>query len=88
MDFTNLEFEVEYVLNRQPTIVFARQITPGDFHMTEQATLGGCPVSPNISMPRAHDSAGKQRFDLFAFVLLSGADRTKFTIGQRIELRP
>jgi hypothetical protein len=50
------------------------------------ATLGGCPISPALSMPRALDADGKPRLDLFVFVLVNEADLAQFEVGQRVEL--
>lgn len=59
------EFEIEDVL--ADGMVFAAQLGNTDFELSPQVTLGGLPIRPHLSQPRAIAPDGVPRFDLFAF---------------------
>jgi hypothetical protein len=56
--------------------------------MSEGATLGGCRIRRELSQPRKLKADGEQDYDVFAFHLVDGNDRSKFTIGDNVELIP
>jgi hypothetical protein len=83
-----IPFEVEVVLQHhgQPPVIFARLLEERDFTLGRTPTLGGCPVLPYLSQPRALRPDGSPRMDLFAFVLHTRSDVSRFQAGQRVLL--
>ncbi len=57
-----------------------------DFRLTELSTLGGIPIKPILTQPRAADKEGKPRYDLFVFYPKQGSDLDKLIEGQIVEL--
>ena len=83
-----IPFEVEHVatITGRGVAVFARWLGPEQFESLRDATLGGCPIEPWTDVPRSIGPDGKQRLDLFGFVLRDPADRERLAPGQRVEL--
>ena len=82
-------FEVENTLVlRAHAYVFARSLgSKLGFRIVEGSTLGGHALEPYLDIPRSLDKDGKQRFDLFAFVLKRTEELRHFTEGKRVVLR-
>ena len=80
-----VQFQVEAVVSGVG-VVMARQLTPGDFALGERPRLGGVAIRREVSMPRALNSAGQPRFDLFAFRPVSAADLSRFVVGATVGL--
>ena len=78
-----MQFEVEAVVSG---VIIARQLTPGGFALGERPLLGGVAIRREVSMPRAVNSAGQPRFDLFAFQPVSAADLSRFVVGVTVSL--
>lgn len=84
MAVTGVEFSVEWVgVLGGRAIVWARPVASADFHLDGAALFGGRRVL-ELDMPRALDSAGRVRLDLFAFWLEDGGPT--FEVGQRVLL--
>jgi len=83
---TTIPFEIEFVFRRRPTVVFARILESQDFGLVEGARLGGVPIAPVVTAPRALDADGQPRTDIFAFTLQSGGNVESFAPGVRVSL--
>lgn len=83
-----LRFRVEYLHKKGPPTVFVRRLTPGEFALTPTATLGGIPIEPFVSAPRARKTDGSPDMDLLAFVLSSRADLVRLSVGAEVVLIP
>lgn len=82
-----VRFEVEVVIDASGrAIVLARLLAPAGFVVNDSSRLNGAAVR-SFDMPRAKDASGNQRTDLFGFVLVRREDLSKFTVGQRVELK-
>lgn len=81
-------FEVEVLLDwpRLPAVVFARQLEPREFAVSDASRLGGCAIEPYVTRPHALLPDGTPRIDLFAFALHTREDIQKFQVGQRVLL--
>ena len=78
-----MQFKVEAVVSG---VVMARQLTRGDFILGERPRLGGVAIRREVCMPRALNSAGQPRFDIFAFRPVSAADLSRFVVGVTVSL--
>lgn len=56
------------------------------FEVRAGARLGGVRVERWLDIPRALDTQGKQRMDVFGFCLKDIGDRDRLKIGDRAEL--
>lgn len=82
-------FEIESVIEiMQKGVVLARELTPTEWALGFTATLNNIPIERYGDMPRALDKDGKQRLDLFAFILKDKSDKNKFSVGEIVELSP
>jgi hypothetical protein len=83
-----IPFEVEstVTITGRGGFVLARRLGPITWATLQGATLGGCPIEPWTDIPRALDSAGRQRIDLFAFHLSNDADLSRFIPGLHVDL--
>jgi hypothetical protein len=84
---TEIQFVVEAVLKSQG-YVLARICEPGDFVLTSTATLKDISILPSVTQPRALDSSGKPRTDIFAFHPKMQTDISHFKEGETVILRP
>jgi hypothetical protein len=65
--------------------VIARALDPtADFALTATSTLGTCPIERWLDIPRAADSQGNPRTDVFCFCLKHTSDRARFEEGRTI----
>ena len=53
----------------------------GNFSVFDGSTLGGKPVKPWLSQPRALTEDGRPRYDIYNFVLVSKPDMSLFEVG-------
>ena len=81
-----MKFEIENILMIDSGVVFARQVSAGEFALGPRSKLGGVPIQPHVTSPRALRPDGSPRTDLFAFALQSSADLSRFAVGQCVEL--
>jgi hypothetical protein len=61
-------------------------LEPGDFAVSASSRLGGVPIQPSLSHPRALKPDGNPDLDIFAFVLAKSQDAERFSLGQIVEL--
>ena len=82
------EFEIEGSFESAGRgYVTARLVDPSaQFYFADGTTLAGHPVESWVEMPRALDSAGHPRTDVFGFCLKSRGDLSAFRKGDRVEL--
>jgi hypothetical protein len=83
---TRIPFEIEFVLRRSETVVIARRLEAVDFRLVEGSTFGGIPIHPAVTAPRALDSDGHPRTDVFAFTLLATKNLHALIRGARVDL--
>lgn len=84
-----IPFEVELIPRTSgPPLIFARQLATATFTLGAASTLGGCPIVPTISAPRALHPDGSPRMDLLAFQLRRRGDLSRFREGQHVLLEP
>ena len=83
---TRMRFKIEYALEPRIGAVFAQRLDDDDFTLVDGATLGGIPIQPEITMPRALDADGNPRMDLFAFRPCVNTDVERFVIGEIVDL--
>jgi hypothetical protein len=84
-------FEVEGTTTVRSTgqaFVLARQVAPSQWELGDNPRLGDSRIYSVAETPRAVDSSGKQRQDLFAFCLREATEVASFSNGQLVELRP
>lgn len=82
-----MKFRIEFVaLRERPAYLFARQLEAGNFAVTTSSRLGGVPIKPYVSQPRALTPGGKPDLSVFVFVLATANDLPKLTVGQEVEL--
>jgi hypothetical protein len=82
-----MQFRIEYVASiKGQGHVLARQSELGDFHLPECPTLGGLPITRELSQPRVLTEDGTQDFTVFVFHLVSHSDAAKLSVGQLVEL--
>jgi hypothetical protein len=83
-----VKFKVEYVgKSETSSYLFARRLEPGDFSVSGSSRLGGVPIRPSISSPRALKPDGSPDLDVFAFILAESQDAERFSVGQTVELQ-
>ena len=84
-----MQFRIEHVLvhagNAQ---VMARSLESGDFALTNHATLGGVPIRPVVTSPRALRDDGTPDLDVFVFLLQRASDAACLVVGQTVTLSP
>jgi hypothetical protein len=84
-----MKFKVEFVFRQEgPPYLFARQVEGGHFSVSASSQLGGVPIQPSLSQPRALKPDGSPDLDVFAFVLTERQDAERFSVGQIVELVP
>ncbi len=54
----------------------------GNFSVFDGSTLGGKPIRPWLSQPRALTEEGKPRYDIYNFILASKEDMNSFQVGE------
>lgn len=80
-------FKVEYIADSSGTpYLLARQMEAGEIRVTPASQLGGVPIRPYLSQPRAHTSDGRPDLTLYTFVVCNAADLAKLSVGQPVEL--
>jgi len=86
-----LMFEIEAthtVASTGQAFLIARQLTPSQWELGADPSLGGVAIFPVAEAPRTFDESGNPRQDLFAFCLRQAADAASFAVGQIVELEP
>lgn len=83
---TPMRFQIEAVLEPHIGAVLAKQLDEGDFTLADGSLLGDVPLKTQLDMPRAIDSEGKPRLDVFAFYPLQKSDLALFTVGDVVRL--
>jgi hypothetical protein len=82
-----MKFRIEYIATKErPAYLFARQVEPGQFSVSQTSRLGGVPIKPRISCPRALTPSGQPDGTIFTFVLATANDLPKLAVGQVVEL--
>jgi hypothetical protein len=82
-----MQFRIEYVSSRgSPVYVLARQLTDGNFILSETPSLSDVPISRHVDQPRKLKSDGALDVTAFAFRLVSPTDAARFFVGQVVEL--
>jgi hypothetical protein len=82
-----VKFKVEFILKLDSgSYVFARQLGVGNFSVSASSRLGGVPIQPSLSQPRAAMPDGSPDLDIWAFVMREPQDAEKFSVGQTVEL--
>lgn len=80
-------FKIEYIAGSSGTpYLLARQMEAGEIRLTSSSHLGGVPIRPHLSQPRAHTSDGQPDLTHYAFVVCNAADLAKLCVGQHVEL--
>ncbi|MFK7936747.1 MAG: hypothetical protein AB8G22_24750 [Saprospiraceae bacterium] len=83
------KFEVEtvfYITNIGHIVATKLLNTDADFSLTDNSKLGGIEIENWMDIPRAIDSSGKQRLDLFVFKLKHSEDKDKLQKGDLVLL--
>lgn len=82
-----MKFRIEHIFHQQrPVSLFARQLEPGEFAVSERSRLGGVPIKPYLSQPRALTANGHPDMTIFTFVLATANDLPRLQVGQDAEL--
>ena len=82
-----VKFKVEFVGKfDSSSYLLARQIEAGHFSVSVSSRIGGVPIQPSLSQPRALKPDGSPDSDVWAFVLREPQDAERFSVGQTIEL--
>jgi hypothetical protein len=82
-----VRMRIEYVSpERVGRVVLARQLESKGFRVTATSRLGGVPIEPVLSQPRAIKPDGRPDLEIFAFQLKSAADLSKFSLGSEVVL--
>ena len=82
-----MQFRIECVSSRgSPVYVLARQLTDGNFILSETPFLSGVPISRHVGQPRKFKSDGTLDVTVFAFQLVSSDDAERFFVGKVVEL--
>jgi hypothetical protein len=82
-----MQFRIEYIFERErPAYLFARQIEAGAFSVSANSRLGGVPIKPYVSQPRALTPEGEPDLKVFTFVLATANDLPRLKIGQVVQL--
>lgn len=82
-----MRFRIEFIAQRErPAYLFARQLEAGNFTVSATSRLGGVPIKPHVSQPRALRPDGKPDLSVFTFVLATANDLPKLKVGQEAEL--
>ena len=78
-----IEAKVEAVVNvgHKAYVIVCLNSRDG-FSVFDGSTLGGKPVRPWLTQPRALTSDGKPRYDVYSFTLISKADMHSFQVGE------
>jgi len=82
-----MKFRIEHIFHQQrPVLLFARQLEPGEFAVSERSRLGGVPIKPCLSQPRALTADGHPDMTVFTFVLATANDLPRLRVGRDAEL--
>jgi hypothetical protein len=82
-----VKFRIEFIARRErPAYFFARQLEVGNFTVSTSSLLGGVPIKPYVSQPRALTPDGKPDLSVFVFALATANDLPKLKVGQEVEL--
>ena len=83
-----IPFEVEavFTVTGRGVVVTAKCLGPQSFTSLDGATLCGIPIEPWTQIPRALGADGRQRLDLFAFILSHPEDRERLAPGAHVFL--
>jgi hypothetical protein len=85
-----VKFKIEYVGKfdgkKGKAFLFVRQIEAGSFSLSTSSKLGGVPILPSLTKPRALKPDGSPDMDIYTFVLQSRRDAAKFSEGQTVDL--
>jgi len=82
-----MKFRIEHIFHQQrPVLLFARQLEAGEFAISERSRLGGVPIKPYLSQPRALTADGQPDMTVFTFVLATANDLPRLQTGQDAEL--
>lgn len=82
-----MKFRIEFIAQKErPAFLFARQLEPGDFHVSENSKLDDVPIRPSISMPRSLTTEGKPDMSVFTFYLTTANDLPRLSVGEIVEL--
>lgn len=82
-------FRVEYVFRDQrPVLVFARQLEPGHFALSESPQLGGARLQRKLSQPRTLTPAGQPDSTVWAFILTDAHQADLLVVGEQVEFLP
>lgn len=83
-----MKFRIEYIFDqKRPVSLFARQLEAGQFAVSEGLNLGGVPIKPYLSQPRALTPDGRPDMTIFTFVLATAHDLPRLLVGQEVELK-
>ncbi|CAN7762747.1 MULTISPECIES: hypothetical protein [unclassified Variovorax] len=83
-----VKFRIEYIFDQQrPVSLFARQLEAGQFAVSEGSHLGGVPIKPYLSQPRALTPDGRPDMTVSTFVLATAHDLPRLRVGQEVELK-
>jgi hypothetical protein len=85
-----VKFRVEAILERSGTVaVVARQLDQSTaFSLQPSSRLGGFPLTPAVSQPRASHPDGSADTSLFVFTLADPRDIAGFSEGAIVILQP
>ncbi len=81
-----MEFEIEFVRRGNGPLVLARQLSTGEVTMSEQPSLGGVPIKPDVIRPKALTADRKLRTDIWAFQPINPLEIGRFNVGDRVKL--
>ncbi|QEG24823.1 hypothetical protein [Mariniblastus fucicola] len=73
-------------MNERPAFWFAEQLDAGDFRLTDDSTLGGVPLRPQVTMPRVAERDDGTRPKVFAFYPVTRSDLSRLAVGDIVEL--
>lgn len=79
----SIEVSIDAVVNAGSEVHVIFSVThQGNWEVTEDSTLGGIPIRPWLSQPRALDDDGKPRHDVFNVILAENADPSSIKVGE------
>ncbi|GAB2881008.1 hypothetical protein ACCI51_18650 [Microbulbifer echini] len=80
--------KIEHILERKPVGIFVRVLDDTKFELGDNPALAGCPIKKSVTQPRALKKDGSPDLDVFCFYLVNGNDKSKFKVGEVVELVP
>ena len=82
-----LTFQIEFVMPERGYVLARALEASIAFRLIDGSKLGGYPVEPRyLDIPRAKNSDGTQRTDLFAFLLKEREHAARLRAGDLVEL--